>query len=87
MAKMNIINPNDPGFAEQMARGEIASGADLNEEWFTRHAPQEISPKEVGELRARIVRLKSQTDRDAATAALNRRDIYEVKLILRAGEV
>ena len=86
MTKMNIIYPNDPRFAEMMARGEIASGADLNAEWANRHAPQEISPKEVGELHARIARLKSQTDRDAATAALNRRDIYEVKLILRAGE-
>ena len=85
MAKMNIIYPNDPGFAEKMAKGKIASGADANAAYraFCASPYLDIPPEDRAELLAMIEKVKTPADRADATDALNRGDMKTLWRYLR----
>ena len=81
-----VIFPNDPGFAEMMARGEIASGADANAAYraFCASPYLDIPPEDRAELLSMIEMVQTPADRAAATEALNRGDMKTLCRYFRA---
>jgi len=81
-----VVFPSDPGFAEMMARGEIASGADANEAYHAICSSPylDIPPEDRAELLAMIEMVKTAADRAAATEALNLGDMKTLCRYLRA---
>ena len=80
-----VIFPSDPGFADKMARGLVASGADANASYHAlcTRPYLDIPPDDRAELLAMIEKVKTPADRADANDALNRGDMKTLWRYLR----